>query len=73
MAIAGRCKVKTVVLLGLALLSFVAEGAVPEVRRHGFRVRRNLADADADATVFDVMTYGAKADGKTDNFEVSLT
>ncbi|XP_021280857.1 exopolygalacturonase clone GBGE184 [Herrania umbratica] len=71
MAIAGRCKVKTVVLLGLALLSCVAEGAVLEGNRDGFRVRRNLADADADAdaTVFDVMTYGAKADGKTDNFE----
>ncbi|KAA8543073.1 hypothetical protein F0562_021432 [Nyssa sinensis] len=47
-------EIKVVFLLGIALLSYRVEGA-----------RRGLVGADA--TVFDVTTYGAKPDGKTNN------
>ncbi|KAG5251858.1 Exopolygalacturonase precursor family protein [Salix suchowensis] len=61
MAIAG-----SILILGLALLSCVADGAL---RRHiGLSHRRGLIDGSgAEVTVFDVTQHGAKADDHTDN------
>jgi len=65
MTIAG-----SILVLGLALLSCVADGAL---RHHiGLSDRRSLIDGSGAAvTVFDVTKHGAKADDKTDNAEVS--
>ncbi|KAJ7008272.1 exopolygalacturonase [Populus alba x Populus x berolinensis] len=63
MTIAG-----SILVLGLALLSCVADGAP---RHHiGLSHRRSLVDGSGAAvTVFDVTKHGAKADDKTDNAE----
>lgn len=69
MANAGIFDVKSVLVLGLALLSCVAEGAL-RGHRIGISARRGLVDTGA--TVFDVTQHGAKADGTTDNVEAFM-
>ncbi|KAH8517305.1 hypothetical protein H0E87_005304 [Populus deltoides] len=66
MTIAG-----SILVLGLALLSCVADGAL---RHHiGLSDRRSLIDGSGAAvTVFDVTKHGAKADDKTDNAEAFI-
>ncbi|KAJ7008268.1 exopolygalacturonase [Populus alba x Populus x berolinensis] len=66
MTIAG-----SILVLGLALLSCVADGAP---RHHiGLSHRRSLVDGSGAAvTVFDVTKHGAKADDKTDNAEAFI-
>jgi hypothetical protein len=59
MTIAGRFEVKAVVVLGLAFSCFVAEA----ISRRGL--------IDAGPTDFNVNSYGAKADDKTNNEQVS--
>ncbi|OMO81984.1 Glycoside hydrolase, family 28 [Corchorus olitorius] len=69
MAISGGRIVIAFVVIGLALLSCVADGAIQLASQDSFHVRRprgrNLAGGDP--TVFNVMDFGAKADDKTDN------
>uniref|UniRef100_A0A7N2N363 Uncharacterized protein n=1 Tax=Quercus lobata TaxID=97700 RepID=A0A7N2N363_QUELO len=58
MTIAGRFEVRAILVLGLAFSCCVAESTL----------RRGLVGA-AGPTDFNVNSYGAKADGKTDNVE----
>lgn len=60
MTFAGRFEVRAILVLGLAFSCCVAESTL----------RRGLVGA-AGPTDFNVNSYGAKADGKTDNVEVS--
>ncbi|XP_011006467.1 PREDICTED: exopolygalacturonase clone GBGE184-like [Populus euphratica] len=61
----------SILVLGLALLSCVADGAL---RHHiGLSDRRSLIDGSGAAvTVFDVTKHGAKADDKTDNAQAFI-
>ncbi|KAK9983733.1 hypothetical protein SO802_033258 [Lithocarpus litseifolius] len=61
MTIAGRFEVKAILVLGLAFSCCVAEATL----------RRGLVGA-AGPTDFNVNSYGAKADGKTDNVEAFM-
>ncbi|OMO63897.1 Glycoside hydrolase, family 28 [Corchorus capsularis] len=67
----GRIVIAFVNVIGLALLSCVADGAIQLAgRKHSLHIvrrprGRNLAGGDP--TVFNVMNFGAKTDDKTDN------
>ncbi|KAK3004673.1 hypothetical protein RJ639_018699 [Escallonia herrerae] len=56
-------EIKALILLGLALVSFGANGA-------SIGARRGLADAGV--TVFDITKYGAKPDGKTESAQAII-
>ncbi|KAJ6334459.1 hypothetical protein OIU78_011359 [Salix suchowensis] len=61
----------SILILGLALLSCVADGALD--RHIGLSHRRGLIDGGgAGVTVFDVTQHGAKADDHTDNAEAFI-
>lgn len=64
MAIAKRSSAKAIILLGLALLSCVADGVS---RGHLFQTsaRRSVAVADTNRKVFDVTAFGAKTEDQT--------
>lgn len=59
MAIARRSDVKAIILLGLALLSCVADGAS---RGHLFRAGARRV-AETQRKIFDVTAFGAKTEG----------